>query len=220
MFTIIAGKRHETRPLDCISSDGNHHRRARRHDFQPRRVRRREEAKGEEFDKRLFGKPIGKDKAWACFVRRYDAGHFARHPLQKVGAMKLLVSVEYPPEDKTYRYSFRLGVKYRDRKVSYDSAGDCGHVTNEDTGNEMRLGCGIDCDGGGLGVTLAKDDKSATVELERIRIWQHSNDDMGESLVAGDDDKAFRLERASLRECISLVTDRKELAALKRKMKS
>jgi hypothetical protein len=29
------------------------------------------EAKGEEFDKRLFGNPIGKDKAWACFVRRY-----------------------------------------------------------------------------------------------------------------------------------------------------
>jgi hypothetical protein len=175
------------------------------------------EAKGEEFDKRLFGAPIGKKKTYACFVRRYDPAHLAQHPLQKVGAMKLLVSVEYPPEDKTYRYSFRLGVKYRGRKVAYDSAGDCGHVMNEDTGNEMRLGCGVDCDGGGLGVTLAKDDKSATVELERIRIWQHSKDSMQESLEAGDDDKAFRLERASLRECMSLVTDKKELAALKRK---
>jgi intracellular sulfur oxidation DsrE/DsrF family protein len=106
----------------------------------------------------VFGKPVGKDKSWACFVRRYDADHLARHPLQKVSAMKLLVSVEYPPEDKAYRYCFRLGLKYRDRKVTYDSAGDCGHVMSEDTGNEVRLGCGIDCDGGGLGVTLAKDD--------------------------------------------------------------
>jgi hypothetical protein len=149
-----------------------------------------EEAKGKEFDKRLFGKPIGKDKAYACFVRRYDPGHLAHHPSQKVSAMKLLVSVEYPPEDKTYRYSFRLGVKYRGRKVDYDSAGDCGHVMNEDTGNEMRLGCGIDCDGGGLGVTLAKDDKSATVELERIRIWQHKDQAMSQSLEAGEHDKA------------------------------
>jgi hypothetical protein len=175
------------------------------------------EAKGEEFDKRLFGKPVGKGKTYACFVRRYDTGHFVRHRLQKVGAMKLLTSVEYLPEDKTYRHSFRLGLKYRDRNVNYDSAGDCGHVMNEDTGNEMRLGCGIDCDGGGLGVTLAKDDKSATVELERIRIWRHSNDAAQESLVAGDDDKAFRLDRANLRDCMSLVTDRKELAAFRRK---
>jgi hypothetical protein len=176
-----------------------------------------EEAKGKEFDKRLFGKPIGKDKAYACFVRRYDPGHLAQHPSQKAGAMKLLISVEYPPEDKTWRYSFRLGVKYRGRKIDYDSAGDCGHVMSEETGNEMRLGCGIDCDGGGLGVTLAKDDTSATVELERIRIWQHKDQDKQEDLVAGDDDKAFRLDRATIRECLSLVTDRKELAALRRK---
>jgi hypothetical protein len=175
------------------------------------------EAKGEEFDKRLFGKPIGQDKAYACFVRRYDAEHLARYPLQKVGAMKLLVSVEYPPEDKTWRYSFRLGVKYRGRSVDYDSAGDCGHVIGEETGDEMRLGCGVDCDGGGLGVTLASDDKSATVELERIRIWQHRDDAMHESLVSGDDDKAFRLDRTGLRDCMSLVTDRKELAAIRRK---
>jgi hypothetical protein len=63
--------------------------------------------------------------------------------------------------------------------------------------------CG-DCDGGGLGVTLAKDDKSATVELERIRIWHHKDQVMSESLEAGEDDKAFRLDRASLRECMSL----------------
>ena len=173
------------------------------------------ELKGEEFDKRLFGAPAAKKKLYACFMRRYDAGHLAQHPLQKVGAMKLLASVEYLPEDKTWRYSFRLGLKYRNRNVNYDSAGDCGHVMNEETGNEVRLGCGIDCDGGGLGVTLAKDDKSATVELERIRIWQHDNQEMHKSLVSGDDDKSFRLDRANIRECISLATDREERAAMR-----
>src|SRR5215213_9642249 len=45
------------------------------------------------FDVRMFTKPPGK-KAYACFVRRYDPDHLARHPLQKVNAMKLLVTAE------------------------------------------------------------------------------------------------------------------------------
>src|SRR5258708_35546344 len=43
------------------------------------------------FDVRMFTKPPG-NKAYACFVRRYDPDHLARHPKQKVSAMKLLVS--------------------------------------------------------------------------------------------------------------------------------
>src|ERR1700730_7564335 len=58
-------------------------------------------------DTRMFAGPLGK-KAYACFVRRYDPDHLARHPLQKVSAMKLLVSAEMPPEDAIYTYSFRL----------------------------------------------------------------------------------------------------------------
>jgi hypothetical protein len=41
----------------------------------------------------MFAKPPG-DKAYACFVRRYDADHLARHPRQKVGTMKPLVGAE------------------------------------------------------------------------------------------------------------------------------
>ena len=40
---------------------------------------------------------------------------------------------------------------------------------------------------------------------------------MSDALVGGADDKVFRLERADPRECASLVTDRKELAELRRK---
>ena len=177
-----------------------------------------DKARAEAFDARIFTKPPGK-KAYACFVRRYDAEHLARHPQQKVSAMKLLMTAEIPSDENTLNYSFRLGVKFRHRSGDFNSSGSCGHVIAEDFGHEIRFGCGVDCDGGGIGVALSKDDKSAIVRLERVRIWQNSRPDeeAGDSLVAGADDKVFRLDRIAARECTSLVTDRKELAALRRK---
>lgn len=172
------------------------------------------------FDQRLFARPLAAHMTFACFTRVYDAGHLARHPEQKVAAMKLLVTAEHPPEDKAATsYAFRLGFKYRHRASRFDSAGSCDHFTPEDAGDEIRLGCGVDCDGGGLNVAVAKDDKSAVVRLRRIRVWQNSkpDDDAEHSLEAGADDGIFRLERADNRECAALVTDRKELAALRRR---
>ena len=89
----------------------------------------------------------------------------------------------------------------------------------ENTDGEIRLGCGVDCDGGGLETAVSKDDKSAVIRLERVRIWQNNkpDDEAEHSLTAGADDKVFRLDRVDNRECASLVTDRKELAALRRK---
>ena len=86
-------------------------------------------------------------------------------------------------------------------------------------GNEVRLGCGVDCEGGGIGVALSKDDRSAIVRLERVRVWQNNkpDDDAERSLVGGADDRIFRLDRTDTSECASLVTDRKELAALRHK---
>src|ERR1700754_2608490 len=78
-----------------------------------------DKAQANALDVRMFAGPLGK-KAYACFVRRYDPDHLARHPLQKVSAMKLLVSAEIPPEDATYTYSFRLGFKYRHRAGDFD----------------------------------------------------------------------------------------------------
>jgi len=173
--------------------------------------------KAAEFDTRIFGRPIGNKTAYACFVRRYDSDHLARHPLQKVSGMKLLVMAEYPPEEHTSALSFRLGLKYRTRKGDFDSSGYCGHTVAEDAGNDLRLGCGVDCDGGGIGVALSKDDGSAVIRLERIRIRPHSKPgvESDDELVAGDDDKVFRLDRTDPRECASLATDRKVLAALR-----
>jgi hypothetical protein len=170
------------------------------------------------FDNRVFAGPPGQ-KTYACFVRRYDAGHLAQHPRQRVSAMKLLVTAENPPEEKTTNYSFRLGVKYRHRPGNFDSSGYCNHAIAEDAGNEIRFGCGVDCEGGGINVALSKDDKSAIIRLERIRIWQRNkpDDEASDALLAGADDKIFRVDRADASECAELVTDRQELAALRHK---
>ncbi|WP_076865750.1 hypothetical protein [Bradyrhizobium mercantei] len=170
------------------------------------------------FDIRMFAGPPGA-KAYACFVRRYDANHLAQHPKQKVSAMKLLVTAEDAPEDKTTNYSFRLGVTYRHRSGNFDSSGFCNHAIATDSGHEIRFECGVDCEGGGISVALSKDDKSAIARLSSIRMWNRNkpDDDASEELIAGADDKIFRVDRADTRECAELVTDRKELAALRHK---
>ncbi|WP_456640261.1 hypothetical protein [Bradyrhizobium sp. USDA 10063] len=175
-------------------------------------------AKAAAFDKRIFAASLA-EKTYACFVRRYDANHLAQHPKQKVSAMKLLVTAENAPEEKTTGYSFRLGIKYRHRTGNFDSSGFCGHVVTEDASNEIRFGCGVDCEGGGINVALSKDDKSAIIRLERIRIWDRNKPDQEaeDALVAGADDKIFRVDRADAEECAELVTDRRELAAIRHK---
>src|SRR5260370_3644611 len=93
-----------------------------------------DKAKADAFDARMFTKPPG-NKAYACFVRHYDPDHLARHPKQKVSAMKLLVSAEIPADEQTLNYSFRLGVKYRHRSGDFYSSGFCNHVVAQDAGN-------------------------------------------------------------------------------------
>src|SRR5882757_9030323 len=170
------------------------------------------------FDAKLFTGPPGK-KAYACFVRHYDADHLARHPRQKVSAMHLLMTAEMAPEDNALGYSFRLGVKYRHRPGDFDSSGYCSHAVAEDAGHDIRLDCGVDCEGGGINVALSKDDKSAVIRLERITIWQRNkpDDEAGDALLAGADDKIFRLDRTDSQDCAALVADRKELAAIRHK---
>ncbi|WP_291608113.1 hypothetical protein [Bradyrhizobium sp.] len=177
-----------------------------------------DKAKANAFTTRMFAGDPGK-KAYACFIRHYDADHLARHPEQKVAAMKLLALAEYEQEDRKLHYSFRLGVKYRHRRGDFDSSGSCRHVLAQDNSDEVRFGCGVDCDGGGIEIALSKEDKSAIARLESIRIWQNNkpDDEAEHALVAGADDKIFRLDRTDTRDCASLVTDRKELAAIRRK---
>jgi hypothetical protein len=181
-------------------------------------------ARAEEADdglaKRLFAGDIAKQqKSYACFVRVYDAAYLAHHPQQKVGAMKLLVRAETMPETEALNYSFRLGVKLRDRRGQFDSGGDCGRINDPDIAhNTAQLGCGVDCDGGGITIELPNDGKSTKVGLESIRIWRiGKTDDDGLTLSGGKDDRMFRLDRAGLDKCRSLVIDSEELAAMRLK---
>lgn len=181
-------------------------------------IREANKAETEAFSARIYAGTPG-ETAYACFVRRYDAEHLARHPKQKVASMKLLVSAEIDSEDKQLHNSFRLGFRYRHRSGDFDSSGSCHHVVFTKDGGEIRLGCGVDCEGGGIGIALSKDDKSAIVRLASVRVWLHNkpDDEAERSLVAGSDDGIFRLDRADNSECAALVTDRKELAALRHK---
>jgi hypothetical protein len=175
-------------------------------------------ATADAFDARLFAGAPGR-KAYACFVRHYDADHLVRHLNQKVSAMQLLMTAEMPPEQPTIEYSFRLGVKYRHRTGDFDSSGYCNHAVAEDAGREIRFACGVDCEGGGINVALANDDKSTIIRLDRITVWQRNkpDDEAGDALLAGADDKIFRLDRTDNQDCAALVTDRKDLAAIRHK---
>ncbi len=171
-----------------------------------------------EFIKRLFAGDVVKGKkSYACFVRRYDAAHLARHPQQKVAALKLLVTAEIDEETQQPLHAFRMGVKFRDKPDNFDTGGSCGHAdVSETPSGQPRLGCGVDCDGGGLSIELSADNKSTVVRLERIALWNNSkpDDDERPSLEAGADDAVFRLDRAALALCKSLMPDKDELAAL------
>jgi hypothetical protein len=170
------------------------------------------------FRERLLAGPLGKDKSYACFVRVYDAAHLAKHPLQKVSAMKLLMTVEQEPDARTTQ-NFRLGLKFRKRAGDFDSSGYCGDARNEQDGKRNpRIGCSVDCDGGGIEIALTPDNKSAMLYVESVRIWLNNKPDdeaSTTSLKGGADDRVFRLDRASLDQCRSLVHDRKELAAMR-----
>ncbi|WP_426408832.1 hypothetical protein [Bradyrhizobium ganzhouense] len=181
-------------------------------------IREASKTETEAFNARIYAGTPGKT-AYACFVRRYDAEHLARHPKQKVAEMKLLVSAETDSEDKQLHNSFRLGFRYRHRSSDFDSSGSCHHTVFTKEGDEVRLGCGVDCEGGGLGIALSKDDKSAIVRLESIRVWLHNKagEDDDSTLVAGNDDGIFRLDRTDNSACAPLAYDREELAALRHK---
>jgi hypothetical protein len=165
------------------------------------------------YAQRLFaGKVAVTGKSYACFTRGYDAAHLTKHPKQKVKAMRLLVSAEMLPEDKQLNYSFQLGVDFRDRKGKFESSGSCGHPSAfQESADKMHLGCGVDCDGGGISIELANGDRSALIRLEQVAIWDVSKQDSERvGFDGGADDRLFRLERTSLDACQPLIDENKD----------
>jgi hypothetical protein len=174
--------------------------------------------KTDAYAQRLFAGKVGNPKSHACFARVYDAAHLARHPKQTVREMTLLVTAEKVPEDEKLNYSFSLSLNLRDRPEKFVSSGDCGHpVASAVSADKLHLGCGVDCDGGGISVELADHDKAIMVRLDRVRIWSNNNpEDNSRSLTSDTDDGAFRLVRTSLDDCRPLMADDKERSAMLR----
>lgn len=166
----------------------------------------------------LLGKDPGKSAAFACFVRHYDAAHLAAHPRQNVRDIKVFVDSSYD-QDTGRQYSLTAGVGFRKFTREFDISGGCS--TSVDGKN--ILNCGADCDGGHFDISTKGQSTILLSIPESVRLWDPSasddspSDDPPKGADFGSDDKLFKLDRAALDQCTSLMTDdeKAEIAKLK-----
>jgi hypothetical protein len=159
---------------------------------------------------KIFGRDPGAKGANACFVRTYSDDHLKSHPQQNVTKMMTYVT---KPAGEDY-YVTTLRVYFRDLKKPFEVTGSC----NPETAGKSGLGCGIDCDGGWIGVR-PKDQSTIIIDIpEHARIYdpaeqagtedEPQNTDVPEKAHFGTDDKAFKLSRTELKDCLPLVFDK------------
>jgi hypothetical protein len=139
-----------------------------------------------------------------CFARTYDAAHLKKHPKQKVTA--LLFRLEYhrhDPDPPHYpqgqrNYYFRMAAKLKGQPKTLYAAGEC-------VPGGKSIGCGVECDGGGVAVERDAKGEAIIIRLEdRIRMTLGCDGDDEAStvdLTGGADDKVFRLAKADLATC-------------------
>jgi len=164
----------------------------------------------------IFGKDPGKDRAFACFVRHYDAAHLKAHPKQNVTDMLVLVDSSYDTDAQSRNYALTLGTNFRTLKTQFESYGGC-----DGTVAGQKLSCYIDCDGGAIDVRV-KDANSILVDIPYGARVEDPNapetDDPTADLPAkadfGPDDKTFLLARASNALCVDLINDDDKQALL------
>jgi hypothetical protein len=187
---------------------------------------RAQESEGDAaFQQHLFGRAMEGKQMHGCFSRVYDAGHLAQHSRQNVRTMLLLVRADandsneprYALDSNQTRYALRLGVTFRKSGARFESAGACGPIHDSTNGSAGVAHCGVDCDGGSIDVAI-KDAKSVLVSIpEGARFWRaNANDDSDQRKRFGPDDKAFRLDKVALTECLRLADDSKEKALMRR----
>ncbi|MDR3496813.1 MAG: hypothetical protein P4L82_19635 [Ancalomicrobiaceae bacterium] len=144
----------------------------------------------------------GKPAPYACFIRRYDADHLADHPKQNVTQMTVFISADSPEAGQVPTYQMTVGVYFRGVDKRFDVSGSCFH--SDDPG--QLLGCGVDCDGGRIGVRQ----KGADAVLVDIPNGARVGDPENEAPKAarfGSDDITFLLNRTSVRDCLAVVPD-------------
>lgn len=145
-----------------------------------------------------------------CLARTYDTAHLDKHKQQTVTELILFIRYVALGEDEAilnatddggtqkqyFRYDFTLAAKVRDRRETLYASGDCASAE--------AIGCGVDCDGGGVEVEpLPGGDGSVLVRLERIRMTLGCSDGPDVELQGGADDRSFRLDPAPRGLCES-----------------
>jgi hypothetical protein len=154
--------------------------------------------------------------AFACFNRVYDPAHLASHPQQNVKTMTLLALVDPANVDEV---QLRFGVTFRTRKGMLETNGGCAVVSGEGdaAASANTAHCNVDCEGGAIDVTLKTDGNVLVGIPAGARLWKPGDDNPDDNVhgAFGPDDKLFRLDRASLSECLPLAVDKDERARLK-----
>jgi hypothetical protein len=162
----------------------------------------------------LFGRDIGKEKAYACYARTYTKAHLASHPDQNVRDMMVFVDSYEDESGAGRQYVLGMSVNFRQLKRPYNAYGGCAAGTD----GKQALHCGIDCDGGTIGVRI-KDKNSILLDIpDGARVSDDQSEeelsDLPEGAKFGSDDKIFRLDRAALSTCLPLAFDEQTKAAL------
>jgi hypothetical protein len=140
--------------------------------------------------------------ATSCWQRIYSEAHLASHPDQQVTAMTLLMSYEQFEDTSEGMHYFGVDVALRDGRKG-TTGGGCWL-------SDGAVRCGVDCDGGGLELSLNADG-SVLADLEAygyIRIDSECGGGEGAEsfpLEPGLDDKQFLLHVADAKQCKALL---------------
>jgi hypothetical protein len=156
----------------------------------------------------LLGKDPGSAAAYSCFTRHYDQAHLAAHPRQNVRDMSVFVESTYDKDTGRENY-FEIGVGFRGLLKPFQIDGNCSTTTD----GKKALSCGGDCDGGHFDVSTRGSNTILVAIPDYVRLWDpNANaddppDDLPKGAEFGKDDKLFRLDRADVKACQSLMSD-------------
>ena len=153
-----------------------------------------------------------------CFVRTYDKAHLAEHPDQLVTAVRL--HIYHPPPDEARDATWmKMEVKVRGRNVILTTSGICRKEEPPDTWQRPHLKhlpppdalwCGVECDGGGIGVASRGDHAMMYLGGIMMSVKKNYYSCSGETresieeLLGNKDDHVFRLNRVNERECADM----------------
>jgi hypothetical protein len=166
------------------------------------------------FDTRTFATPPGR-KPHACVTGIGDANHLTHHPKSKF-AMPLVKTAECADGESaetTMSYSFQRGAGYRYGDFDFRITRE--HALAIAAGRDIRLRHPVD--GGTPDVALSSGSKFAIVRLQRITVRHRdwTDDSAVNTRVARADGRHFQFGRADAGDRATLLTDRKERAAIR-----